>query len=65
VTELGMLRVKVGALPGPAVRKEPNHNNEEFYIVDFDIQMTLHSANLTFALLVQGIKYHELSLDFY
>lgn len=60
-----MLRVKVRDLPGPAVRKELNHNNEEFYIVDFDIQMTLHSANLTFALLVQGIKYHELSLDFY
>ncbi|KAJ9608712.1 hypothetical protein H2200_006483 [Cladophialophora chaetospira] len=68
VTELGMLRLRLSALPGPAcaaaVRKETNSHGEEFYIVDFDIQMTLHSASLTFALLVQGTKYHELSLDF-
>jgi len=64
VTELGMLRVKISKLPDAAVRIESGANGEEFYIVDFDIQMTLHSASLSFGLLVRGTKYHELSLDF-
>ena len=65
---MGMLRKKIRDLPGPArdaaIRTETNSRGEEFYILDFDIEMTLHSANLTFALLVQGTKYAELSLNF-
>ncbi len=68
VVEMGMLRTKIRDLPeaarAAAIRKEINSHGEEFYIVDFDIQMTLHSANLTFALLVQGTKYAVLSMDF-
>lgn len=56
--------MKIADLDDDAVPKKKGDNDEEFYVIDFDIQMTLHSANLTFALLVKGKKYHELSLDF-
>jgi hypothetical protein len=64
VVELGMLRVKVRDLPEPAIRRDTNSLGVAYYIVDFDIQMTLHSAKLTFALMVRGQKYHELEMDF-
>ncbi|KAK5195203.1 hypothetical protein LTR96_002795 [Exophiala xenobiotica] len=67
VTELGMLRLKTRDLSAraraAAVRKV-DRNGEEVWALDFDIRMTLHSASLTFALLVHGKEYTMLNLDF-
>jgi hypothetical protein len=64
VRELGILRADSEHLPPRAIRKVAGDGRREFWEVDFDIEMTLHSANITFALVFKGQSYQALQFDF-
>jgi hypothetical protein len=58
-----MLKADLSELPGGGILEKAGANGEKFYI-DFDIEMTIYSANISFALVFAGKRYRALQFDF-
>jgi len=57
------LTADLSTIPEEKLHKEMV-SGEEFYKLDFDIEMALHSASLTFALVYDGEKYQTVHVEF-
>jgi hypothetical protein len=64
VTELGTLKADLRNIPKEELNQEHGMNNEMFYKIDFEIEMTMLSANITFALVYKGKRYPAVPFEF-
>lgn len=63
VKEHVKLQADLSTIPEALLNKE-TQSGQAFYKIDFDIEMALHSASLTFALVYRGDKYQTVHVEF-
>ena len=64
VTECVKLKADLSQFPKWSFSKERGRDGMEYYKLDFDIEMILHSANISFHLMYQGKRYHTVQTEF-
>lgn len=64
VKELMKLKADFSTIPEEQLHRERASGGQEFYKLDFDIEMVMHSASLTFSLIYQGVKYNTVDMEF-
>jgi len=64
VTRVCKLRSDLSTVPRSLFTKKINNNGEDYFRLDFTLEMTIESASLLFELKVNGIKYGEVTTDF-
>lgn len=64
VKENVKLKIDLGTIPVELLNTEKGDDGYDYYKLDFDVEMALHSAKLTFALVYRGEKYESVQADF-
>ncbi|KAI1736876.1 actin-like ATPase domain-containing protein [Xylaria scruposa] len=62
--ELVRLTADLNQIPKEKMRKKKGTDNLWYYKIRFHIQMTCHSANISFDLLHEGIKYSSVEVEY-
>ena len=64
VTELVEVRANLSGIPEDEFDLEPGADNDLYYKVNFDIEMTCYSATTGFALIYKGKKYETVTTEY-
>jgi hypothetical protein len=57
VEEFAILNADLGSIPEEQLRRKQGADGQMYHRIDHSIEMTVHSADITFALVYDGKKY--------
>jgi hypothetical protein len=58
------LKADLGKIPTDSLRTQPGKNQRMFYVANYDIDIVVHSASLSFTLVHAGTTYQAVEAKF-